>query len=191
MIYPNTTGKVDEMVRLNTLESAMVQGRLKMWGCWSFIGSGAVGNMFNQLLVSNKITKTAINEALRRMKKAGIRKPELEAFLKEMIAGNKKSHLAHCTDSEALVIDRTVGVVLAEHPALIDLLHQRYDGKGKSKKMLARSLNEKHPEWCLRTCESRIDVWLSFAESMLYVPLCDAFCTNVSKFRLQTCAASA
>lgn len=188
MIYPQTTGKTGEVMRLNTMESVMVQGRLKMWGRWSYIGEGKAGNMFNQLLSSKKITKSAINEALRRMKKAGISKPELESFLKAMMEGNKKSHLAHCTDTEALIIDRVVGSTLAEHPSLIALLHERYDGPGKSKKKMARELNEKHPEWCLRTCENRIDVWLSMAEFMIYRPLCEAFGTNVDKFSLHSCA---
>lgn len=182
MIYPNATGKAGEIIRLNTLESAIVQGRLKMWGRWSFIGGGRSGNMFNQLLVSKKITKTAVREALRRMKKAGISKPELEAFLQEMMDGNKKSHLAHCTDNEALTIDRVVGEVLADHPALIGLLHERYDGSGKSKRVLAMELNEFHPEWCLRTCKNRIDQWLGMAEYMLYLPLCDAFNVDAGKF---------
>jgi methionine aminopeptidase len=52
-----------------------------MWGRWSYIGGGSGGNMFNQLLASGKVTKTAINEA-RRMKKSGISKPELEAFFR-------------------------------------------------------------------------------------------------------------
>lgn len=182
MIYPTATGKAGEIIRLNTLESTMVQGRLKMWGRWSFIGGGSSGNMFNQLLASKKITKTAINEALRSMKKAGISKPELEAFLREMMDGNKKSHLAHCTDSEALIIDGVVGSVLADHPALIELLHERYDGKGKSKRMLAMELNERNPEWCLRTCKNRIDQWLGTAEYMLYKPLCDAFGVNADRF---------
>lgn len=182
MIYPTATGKAGELIRLKTLESAMVQGRLKMWGRWSYIGGGKAGNMFNQLLINKKITKTAINEALRRMKKAGISKPELELFLQEMLAGNKKSHLAHCTDSEALIIDGIVGSVLSDYPALIELLHERYDGKGKSKRMLAMELNDRYPEWCLRTCKNRIDQWLGAAEYMLYKPLCDAFGFNADRF---------
>ncbi|HHS9880575.1 TPA: DUF1133 family protein [Klebsiella aerogenes] len=182
MIYPTATGKAGEIIRLNTLESTMVQGRLKMWGRWSFIGGGSSGNMFNQLLASKKITKTAINEALRRMKKAGISKPELETFLREMMDGNKKSHLAHCTDSEALIIDRVIGETLGQYPAMLELIRQRYIGKGKSKKTLARELNEKHPDWCLRTCESRIYSWLHVAEHALYVPLCDAFGLDVDRF---------
>ncbi len=105
MIYPTNTGKSGEHLRLTTLESVWIQGKLRMWGRWSYIGGGRSGNMFNQLLASKKLTKTAINEALRRMKKAGIEKAELEAFLREMINGKQKSWLAHCTDAEALCID--------------------------------------------------------------------------------------
>ncbi len=68
--------------------------------------------MFNQLLASGKITKTAINDALRRMKKSGITKPELEAFFKEILAGKHKSGLAFCTDEEGLKIDGVIAAVL-------------------------------------------------------------------------------
>jgi hypothetical protein len=34
------------------------------------------------------------------MKKSGITKPELEAFLKEILSGKNKSGLAFCTDEE-------------------------------------------------------------------------------------------
>lgn len=54
------------------------------------------------------------------MKKAGLDKPELEAFLREMISGKQKCWLAHCTDSEALKIDGIVGDVLANHPGLLN-----------------------------------------------------------------------
>ena len=72
MINPSEVGKSGEMVRLRTLESIWVQGKLRMWGRWSYIGGGSGGNMFNQLLASREITKTAINDALRRMKKSGL-----------------------------------------------------------------------------------------------------------------------
>lgn len=62
-----------------------------MWGRWSYIGGGSGGNMFNQLLASGKVTKTAINEALRRMKKSGISKPELEAFFVKYSQGKTKA----------------------------------------------------------------------------------------------------
>jgi hypothetical protein len=94
-------GKSGEMVRLRTLESIWVQGKLRMWGRWSYIGGGSGGNMFNQLLASGKITKTAINDALRRMKKSGITKPELEAYLREILDSKNKSGLAFCSDEGA------------------------------------------------------------------------------------------
>ncbi|HII3478998.1 TPA: DUF1133 family protein [Citrobacter braakii] len=192
MINPSEVGKSGEMVRLRTLESIWVQGKLRMWGRWSYIGGGSGGNMFNQLLASGKITKTAINEALRRMKKAGISKLELEAFFKEIQEGKNKSGLAFCTDEEALTINAVLSGILVQpgHNKLYALIEDRYI-KRMSKKAMARDLNEKHPEWCLRTCESRIDVWLNVAESMLYKPMCDAFDTNGDRFYLNSCAESA
>lgn len=192
MINPSEVGKAGEMVRLRTLESIWIQGKLRMWGRWSYIGGGSGGNMFNQLLASGKITKKAINEALRRMKKAGISKPELEAFFREILEGKNKSGLAFCTDEEAMVVNSVLSEILIRsgNKRLYDLIEDRYI-KRLSKKAMARDLNEKHPEWCLRTCESRIDVWLNFAESMLYAPMCDAFGTNSDRFYLNACAESA
>ncbi|WP_193147739.1 DUF1133 family protein [Citrobacter freundii] len=192
MINPSEVGKSGEMVRLRTLESIWIQGKLRMWGRWSYIGGGSGGNMFNQLLASGKITKKAINEALRRMKKAGISKPELEAFFKEILEGKNKSGLAFCTDEEAMVVNSVLSEILIRsgNKRLYDLIEDRYI-KRLSKKAMARDLNAKHPEWCLRTCESRIDVWLNFAESMLYAPMCDAFGTNSDRFYLNACAESA
>ncbi|MCR3679767.1 DUF1133 family protein [Citrobacter freundii] len=189
MINPSEVGKAGEMVRLRTLESIWIQGKLRMWGRWSYIGGGSGGNMFNQLLASGKITKKAINEALRRMKKAGISKPELEAFFREILEGKNKSGLAFCTDEEAMVVNSVLSEILIRsgNKRLYDLIEDRYI-KRLSKKAMARDLNEKHPEWCLRTCESRIDVLLNFAESILYVPMCDAFGTNGDRFYLNACA---
>ncbi|ELO0970685.1 DUF1133 family protein [Raoultella ornithinolytica] len=189
MINPSEIGKSGEMVRLRTLESIWIQGKLRMWGRWSYIGGGSGGNMFNQLLASGKITKTAINDALRRMKKSGLTKPELEAFLKEILGGKNKSGLAFCSDEEALTINSVLGKILVRsgHKRLYALIEDRYI-KCLSKKAMARDLNEKHPEWCLRTCESRIDVWLNLAESMLYAPMCDAFGANGDRFYLHSCA---
>ncbi|EAA4605651.1 DUF1133 family protein [Salmonella enterica subsp. enterica] len=180
MIYPTNTGKSGEHLRLSTLESVWIQGKLRMWGRWSYIGGGKTGNMFNQLLASKKLTKTAINDALRRMKKAGLEKPELEAFLREMINGKQKSWLAHCTDTEALIIDRVVGEVLADHPGLLDILNQRYVGRGMSKRMMAERLNEAHPEWCFSTCEKRIANWLAIAEYMLFIPMRESFAQKMA-----------
>ncbi|HAF8817940.1 TPA: DUF1133 family protein [Salmonella enterica] len=175
MIYPTSTGKQGEHLRLSTLESVWIQGKLRMWGRWSYIGGGSSGNMFNQMLASKKITRTAINEALRRLKKSGISKPELEEFLGEMMNGKQKSHLAFCTDAEAMIIDRVIGEVLAGHPGLKALLYQHYEGRGMSMRKMAGWLNEQHPEWCFSTCEKRIAQWLKVAEYMLYLPMRDAF----------------
>ncbi|ELO3110680.1 DUF1133 family protein [Escherichia coli] len=176
MIYPTNTGKSGEHLRLTTLESVWIQGKLRMWGRWSYIGGGRSGNMFNQLLASKKLTKTAINEALRRMKKAGLNKSELEAFLRDMINGKQKSWLAHCTDAEALCIDRVISEVMAEHPGLIFILRQRYEGRGMSKLKMAQQLNKYRPGWSLKTCRNRIDAWLGVAEHILYIPMKLALC---------------
>ena len=175
MIYPEITGKSGEHLRLKTLEAVWIQGKLRMWGRWSYIGGGKTGNMFNQLLASKKLTKTAINEALRRIRESGIDKPELEAFLREMIAGRQKSWLSHCTDAEALSIDGVISKALARYPGLIDILRQRYEGRGMSKRKMAELLNEVHPEWCYATCRNRIDMWLRIAEFILYPLMQDAF----------------
>lgn len=192
MINPSEVGKKGEMIRLRTLESLWIQGKLRMWGRWSYIGGGSGGNMFNQLLAAGKVTKTAINDALHRMIKAGIKKPELEAFFKELLESKHKSGLAFCTDEEALIVNSVLCKVLIQegHKNLYWLIEDRYI-KRLSKKTMARDLNKKHPEWCLRTCESRIDVWLNLAESMLYAPMCDEFGTNSDKFNLKVCAQSA
>ncbi|EFO2682608.1 DUF1133 family protein [Escherichia coli] len=175
MIYPEITGKSGEHLRLKTLEAVWIQGKLRMWGRWSYIGGGKTGNMFNQLLASKKLTKTAINEALRRIRESGIDKPELEAFLREMIAGRQKSWLSYCTDAEALRIDGVISKALARYPGLIDILRQRYEGRGMSKRKMAELLNEVHPEWCYATCRNRIDMWLRIAEFILYPLMRDAF----------------
>ena len=175
MIYPEITGKSGEHLRLKTLEAVWIQGKLRMWGRWSYIGGGKTGNMFNQLLTSKKLTKTAINEALRRIRESGIDKPELEAFLREMNAGRQKSWLSHCTDAEALRIDGVISKALARYPGLIDILRQRYEGRGMSKRKMAELLNEVHPEWCYATCRNRIDMWLRIAEFILYPLMRAAF----------------
>ena len=187
MINPSEVGKSGEMIRLRTLESIWIQGRLQMWGRWSYIGGGSGGNMFNQLLASGKITKTAIKEALRRMKKNGITKPELEAYFREILSGKNKSGLAFCTDDEGLKIDGVLGAVLVSpgHKALYDVLVERYRLR-KSKRRIAEELQVRHPEWCYMTCRRRVDTWLSLAESMLYRPMCDAFGTNGDRFYLQS-----
>jgi hypothetical protein len=185
MINPSEIGKSGEMVRLHTLESIWIQGKLRMWGRWSYIGGGSGDNMFNTLLASGKITKTAINEALRRMKKAGIKKPELEAFFKEILDSKNKSGLAFCSDDEGLKIDGVIASVLMndDYRSLYGVIVDRHRLR-KSKLQMANELNAKHPDWTLITCRRRIDTWVSLAESILYPPLCDAFGTNSDRFKL-------
>lgn len=185
MINPSEVGKSGEMVRLRTLESIWVQGKLRMWGRWSYIGGGSGGNMFNQLLASGKITKTAINDALRRMKKSGITKPELEAYLREILDSKNKTSLAFCSDEEGLIIDGVIAAVLMneEYRGLYGVIVDRHRLR-KSKLQMAKELNSKHPDWTLITCRRRIDTWVSLAESILYAPLCDAFGTNGDRFKL-------
>ncbi|WP_317178881.1 DUF1133 family protein [Lelliottia amnigena] len=185
MINPSEVGKSGEMVRLRTLESIWIQGKLRMWGRWSYIGGGNGGNMFNTLLASGKITKTAINEALRRMKKAGIKKPELEAFFKEILDSKNKSGLAFCSDDEGLKIDGVIASVLMndDYRSLYGVIVDRHRLR-KSKLQMANELQSKHPDWTLITCRRRIDTWLSLAESILYAPVCDAFGTNSDRFKL-------
>ncbi|SQD05321.1 late gene regulator [Escherichia coli] len=175
MIYPEITGKSGEHLRLKTLESVWIQGNCVCGGVGRILATVRREICSTQLLTSKKLTKTAINEALRRMKKAGLDKPELEAFLRDMINGNQKSWLAHCTDSEALIIDRVIGEVLAGYPGLLNVLSQRYVGRGMTKRKMAELLNDAHPEWSLRTCERRIEHWLKVAEFILYKPMVMAF----------------
>ncbi|EJO4340668.1 DUF1133 family protein [Salmonella enterica] len=189
MIYPSTSGKPDETFRLRTLESVWIQGKLRMWGRWSHIGGGTGGDMFNALLASKKVSKTAIQQVLRHLKASGLSKDELREYFEDLLAGKNKSHLAFCTDAEGLMIDAVIGEILvrAGHKKLFGLICQRYKRR-MSKKAMARELNEMHPEWCLRTCESRIDVWLQMAEAMLYQPMCEVFEKKPDRFRLHDCA---
>lgn len=186
MINPSEVGKSGELVRLRTLESIWVQGKLRMWGRWSYIGGGSGGNMFNQLLASGKITKSAINDALRRMKKSGITKPELEAYLREILDSKNKTGLAFRSDEEGLMIDGVIAAVLMneEYRGLYGVIVDRHRLR-KSKLQMAKELNSKHPDWTFITCRRRIDTWISLAESILYAPLCDAFGTNGDRFKLQ------
>lgn len=187
MINPSEIGKSGELVRLRTLESIWIQGKLRMWGRWSYIGGGSGGNMFNQLLASGKITKTAINDALRRMKKSGISKPELEMFFREILEGKNKTGLAFCTDDEGLKIDGVIASVLMndEYRSLYGVIVDRHRLR-KSKRKMAEELLAKHPDWTYITCRRRVDAWVSLAESILYAPLCDAFGTNSGRFNLQS-----
>ena len=83
-----------------------------MWGRWSYIGARVAVKYVQPVTGLRESYKTAINEALRRMKKSGISKPELEAFFREILAGKNKSGPPFCTDDEGLLIDKVLGAVL-------------------------------------------------------------------------------
>lgn len=178
MIYPNEIGSIKEELRLKTLESVWIQGKLKMWGRWSYIGEGKAGNMFNQLLSSKRITKTAIQEILKNLHKSGVNQDELKKYFSMLLVSKLKSNLSFCSDTEALMIDKVIGEQLSEHKSLISLLHKRYKGKGRSLRSLAEEMNEHHPELSFMTCRRRISTWLSFAEVMLYSAMYDIFHAN-------------
>ncbi|MCU5774719.1 DUF1133 family protein [Erwiniaceae bacterium BAC15a-03b] len=191
MIYPSTSGRfAGDEYRLNTLETVWIQGKLRLWGRWSYTGSATFVNMFNKLLVSETISKKAINQILLSLKKSGLTRDELAIYLDDLLKSKYKSGLAFCSDTEAMIIDRVIGEIFIDQQPLLSVLHQRYIGRGKSKKQMARELNVRHPGWSLRTCVNRIDVWLNLAESMLYLPICDAFDTNSGRFRLKSCTQS-
>jgi hypothetical protein len=180
MIYPTTCSKPGEL-RLKTLESIWLQGKLKMWGRWSRISkSGAVRGVFARLLTQETLSKTALNAAIRDLEKAGISREELFSYFGDL--NNQKTHssLFYCTDAEALLIDSVIGKVFADTPGLIDIIKVRYI-TGKKKTPMAVDMQFAHPELSLSTCQRRIDTWLTTAELMLYPALNDACKKNISK----------
>lgn len=184
MIYPTEVAKRDEACRLTTLDRLWVQGRLKMWGRWSYIAQHREGSIFNQLLSGQMVTKKALSHAIAELSAAGISQEEMKVFLEEIVKGRLSSRLAFCSDDEALMIDRIIGQVFADSPGLITLLHQRYDGHGKSKRSLAGELALQHPELSEATRRRRIDCWLNVAEFALYGPFCDEFRIAHAKTKL-------
>ncbi|WP_253722827.1 DUF1133 family protein [Serratia sp. FDAARGOS_506] len=47
---------------------------------------------------------------------------------------------------------------------------------------MAADLHDYRPDWCMRTCETRVAVWVKTAEFMLYRPMSDAFEMNSERF---------
>lgn len=189
MINGRATGKPDETGRLFTIESVWIQGQLSMWGRWSHIGGGHGGNMFNTLLASKTVSKTAIQQIMSHLKRSGMDDSDLKRYFLDLLEGKQKSSLAFCSDTEGLQIDAVIGEILVTrgYSALFNIISDRYRNR-MSKKAMARQLQEKHPEWSLRTCETRIDVYLQTAESMLYAPMCFALDKNPERYRLKSCA---
>lgn len=79
-------------------------------------------------------------------------------------------------------MDRVIGAALLDYPGLKFIIQQRYIGKGKSLKEMAADLHDYRPDWCMRTCETRVAVWVKTAEFMLYRPMSDAFEMNSERF---------
>jgi len=94
VIYPLTTGKGEEHLKLRTLESVWIRGRLKMWGRWAaFSKVPDAAGMFNQLLEEPTITKKALKDAMKRMRTSGLSKETLLMFLEEF---KDKRHSVAC-----------------------------------------------------------------------------------------------
>ncbi|MBI6548226.1 DUF1133 family protein [Xenorhabdus lircayensis] len=178
MIYPVTCGKGEEHLRLRTLESVWIQGRLKMWGRWSvFSQSPQAAGIFSRLLADPVITKKSLQVALKKMQQAGISKQELLLFFEEMKEKQAISSLIFCTDTEGLKMNYVIGQVFKNYKGLLNIIKELYCYK-KSKYKIAVEMSERHPEISLRTCQNRVNAWLGVAEFMLYRPMCDEFERN-------------
>ncbi|QIE96145.1 DUF1133 family protein [Pantoea stewartii] len=71
MIYPSTTGKADgKDLRLRTMESVWLQGKLKMWGRWAtYSDMPEAVNMFKRMLSRGKVTHDDLVKAMQKLKK--------------------------------------------------------------------------------------------------------------------------
>lgn len=186
MIYPSEIGKAGESLRLRTLESVWIQGKLRMWGRWSACNLNPTStDMFKKLLGKYVVTQDDLSKALKALRKKGCSSKELEAWVNDMLQQKQYSSLVFCTDDEGVTMDRVVASVMKNDKALLHLLEKRYKEK-MTLRAMAEELQESHNELSFATCRRRIDTWLSYAESMLYLPMCDAFDTNSERFNLKS-----
>ncbi|GHB90099.1 DUF1133 family protein [Providencia stuartii] len=175
MIYPETSGKSGEYLRLRTLESTWIRGRLTMWGRWAaFSKSPQAAGIFQRLLSDPKITKKALKDAMRRMKKEGLSEETLRLFLDEYQEKKTLSNMWFCSDIEGGKMDKVICAIMSDDEGLKNILKEHYVYK-KSKHEIALELCEKEGRYCLRTYQDRVKAWLSVAEFMLYRPMCDEF----------------
>ncbi|MFU9124124.1 DUF1133 family protein [Proteus vulgaris] len=175
MIYPLTVGKGEEHLKLRTLESMWIRGRLKMWGRWAaFSKAPSATSMFNQLLEEPTITKKALRDAINRMHTSGLSKETLLMFLEEFKDKKTLSSMWFCSDTEGGEMDKVICEVMNADAGLLNILKQHYVYK-KSKHEIALELCEKDGRYCLRTYQDRVKAWLNVAEFMLYRPMCDRF----------------
>lgn len=185
MIYPDNIGPAGSEIRLRTLESVWVQGKLKMWGRWSSDNEMPEAvSMFKRLMSSGRIDHNDISKAIIKLQKSGCSTEELEVWMSEALREGTKSSLVFCTDPEGLLMNRVIGTEMLKYPGLLEVLKARYLGRGKSKRTIAEDVNKTHPEWSYATCRRRVDVWLSAAESILYLPLNDVFGNNADRFKV-------
>ncbi|MEF9678920.1 DUF1133 family protein [Pectobacterium aroidearum] len=186
MIYPSEVGKGGEVLRLRTLESVWIQGKLKMWGRWSAINTSPTAtDMFKKLLGKYVVSQDDMSKALKALRKKGCSSKEFELWVNDMLQQSRHSSLVFCTDDEGLVMDKVIAGAMKDNQPLLRLLERRYQGK-MSIREIAEGLHLSHPELSFMTCRRRVDVWLGMAESMLYQPMCDAFETNSERFYLQS-----
>lgn len=183
MIYPDSIGLVNtKEVRLRTLESIWIQGKLRMWGRWSSVNSKPEAvTMFKRLLGSGKITQDDLSKAVKYLRKNGCSSKELELWMNDLLDNGTRSSLTFCTDDEGRMMDKVIAKELHTTPGLLEVLRCRYIYK-MSNKAIAREIQEFHPEWCFRTCEGRVSAWLAIAERALYLPMNDAFELNAYRF---------
>lgn len=188
MIYPSTTGKADgKDLRLRTMESVWLQGKLKMWGRWAtYSDMPEAVNMFKRMLSRGKVTHDDLVKAMQKLRKAGLSNIELEQWMFQMQEESVVSSLVFCSNEEGELMDKVIGTTLINTPGLLSIIKQRYLGRGKKQSEIARDLNEYHQELSFRTCERRVSAWLNAAEYALYLPLNDAFNLNSERFSLQT-----
>ncbi len=175
MIYPLTVGKSEEHLKLRTLESVWIRGRLRMWGRWAaFSKIPSATSMFNQLLEEPTITKKSLKDAINRMYTSGLSKETLLMFLEEFKDKKTLSSMWFCSDTEGGEMDKVICEVMNADAGLLNILKQHYVYK-KSKHEIALELCEKDGRYCLRTYQDRVKAWLNVAEFMLYRPMCDRF----------------
>ncbi|UMB78854.1 DUF1133 family protein [Dickeya fangzhongdai] len=185
MIYPSEKGKAGELVRLRTLESVWIQGKLRMWGRWSAVNMNPTSSdMFKALLGKYVITQDDLSKALKALRKKGCSSKELEAWVNDMLQQSRHSSLVFCTDDEGLLMDRVIAGAMMNNTGLLHILRKRYQEK-MSIREIAEEFHSVHPKLSFMTCRRRIDVWLGAAESMLYRPMSDAFNTNSERFYLK------
>lgn len=175
MIYPDTVGIHKGAVELRALDRVWIQGRLKMWGRWaSYSANPRACGIIENLMRDKTITKTAMNDALRRLKRAGLDKGELLEFFHAMQGKQAISSLVFCTDAEGMKMDRVILDTFGNHPGLMGLIIKRYCYK-RTPKSLADDMHEYHQNYSLSTCRRRIDMWFKTAEIMLCQPMFTAF----------------